>query len=943
MIASPPRIPSVVIIIVHGEAEQFPQVTSRLKISNTSSEPQPDVAGLQHSLGKSFKQAYKDGGTLQDLEYALDALQLSVNLTPEGHPERTDRLNDFAGAMAYRYRRFGQLNDLEAALPTQQQVLELTPAGHPDKASRLQSLGVLLTDRYRRFGDSQDLAESLQKRQEALNLTPEGHPDRADRLRSIAVSLSDRYRRVGDLQDLEAAVQNQQEVLQLLPDGHQARAHDLQSFAVGLLDRYEKLGNMKDLEDALEQNQTAVDMTPLWDPERAGRLQSLAVAFMKRYDSLGDLKDLEQALQRRREALDLAQEEHPERAGHLQDFAQALMLRYRRLGDPEDNEESLRIIQEVVRLTPKQDPYRAVRLKGFSISLQDRYYRLGRKPDLEASVHTLQEAIMLTPGEHPDRPGFLQSLALTLAARYLVSADLADLNLALGYYAESFKTSSSLPYESWRSAFQWAAIAEKFRPSDCLNAYMAGFLSVRHKALQRLNLDNMISTATRTCINLGNLTSAMEIVEQGLATTFQQMLQLKTNVDHLRSDHAERLHRLSSDLYGGSSRDSMSTAIKRNALLEEIRSQPGLQYFLLPKPYNILQRAAQQGPVVILNSHEERCDGIIVLRESDPIHVPLPTVTLQLLKSQQTSLKELLGHCNVRLRDAAPSRLFGQREHFKSKTSNELFEELLSWLWKHVVRPVYHALNLHGIIDGRLWWLPTGGFMGLPLHASPHTDAFIHSYTATLGSLLEKSPRRNTHGFGLVGVTHTGPGQSHFFKGVGEEVKKITAIVTKTDFLCLEGNNATVNAVKSLLADYSWVHLACHGTQNLADPTKSCLLLYGGDLELEKILQMPLPNAEFVFLAACQTAMGNSVLVNESFHLGGGLIAAGFRAAVGTLWSMNDVDGPIVAESFYSYLFQDGRQPQATDTAEALHHAVNTLKANNVAYERWIPFIHMGV
>jgi CHAT domain-containing protein len=72
-------------------------------------------------------------------------------------------------------------------------------------------------------------------------------------------------------------------------------------------------------------------------------------------------------------------------------------------------------------------------------------------------------------------------------------------------------------------------------------------------------------------------------------------------------------------------------------------------------------------------------------------------------------------------------------------------------------------------------------------------------------------------------------------------------------------------------------------------------LLYDGVLGLETILHMSLPNAELAFLAACQTAMGDAELVNESFHLGGGFIAAGFRGAIGTLWSMDDRDGPAVA------------------------------------------------
>jgi CHAT domain-containing protein len=213
-----------------------------------------------------------------------------------------------------------------------------------------------------------------------------------------------------------------------------------------------------------------------------------------------------------------------------------------------------------------------------------------------------------------------------------------------------------------------------------------------------------------------------------------------------------------------------------------------------------------------------------------------------------------------------------------------------------------------------------------------------------LGSLLDSQSKKSFKvgdKFGVVGVTHTGFGGINFLEGVEEEVKNIVSIIK--DVECIKGEQATVDAVKNQLQDCSWVHLACHGTQDLAEPTKSCLLLHGGNLELETILRIPLPNAQFVFLAACQTAMGDSMLVNESFHLGGGFIAAGFRGAIGTLWSMNDADGPMIAQSFYSYLFRDDRRPQATDAAEALHYAVKELKARKVPYERWIPFIHMGI
>ncbi|KAJ7751785.1 CHAT domain-containing protein, partial [Mycena maculata] len=309
-------------------------------------------------------------------------------------------------------------------------------------------------------------------------------------------------------------------------------------------------------------------------------------------------------------------------------------------------------------------------------------------------------------------------------------------------------------------------------------------------------------------------------------------------------------------------------------------------------------------------------------------------------------LEQLLNRCNARTRgDSVSTRLFSHREGFRYWKIEECFSELLTWLWDNVVDPAYQVLASHGIHSGRLWWLPTGSFTGLPLHACSPTNQFIHSYTSTLGSLLEARIVRTAsvpYKVGVVGVTHTGPGNSYYLKGVELEVEKISSVIMEPNLECLEGEQATPDAVKNLLQNCSWVHLACHGKQNLREPIKTHLSLYNGMLELETILQMPLSNPEFVFLAACQTAMGDVDLVNESFHLGGGFIAAGFRGAIGMLWPMNDEDGPLVAETFYSHLFQDGKRPQVTDAAEALHLAVRKLREKKVPYERWIPFIHMG-
>ncbi|KAJ7202156.1 CHAT domain-containing protein [Mycena pura] len=913
-----------------------------------------DKAWRLQSLAVSFNDRYRRLGNLQDLESAVQYNQKAVKLTPEDHSDKAERLQSLAVSFSDRYQRLGNLQDLESALQYDQEALKLTPEDHSDKARRLQNLAVSFTDRYRRLGNLQDLESALQYFQEAVKLTPEDHSDKAGRLQSLAVSFTDRYQRLGNLQDLELALQYDQEAVKLTPEDHSDKAGRLQGLAISLTERYQRLGNLQDLESALQYKQEAVKLTPEDHSDKARRLQSLAVSFTDRYWRLGNLHDLESALQYSQEAVKLTPEDHSDKAGRLQSLTVSLTARYQRLGNLQDLESALQYDQEALKLTPEDHSDKAGRLQSLAISFTERYQRLGNLQDLESALQYKQEAVKLTSEDHSYKARRLQSLAVSLANRYRRLQNPTDLRDIHQYYSLSFQINSSTPELSWEAALHWGSFAAQFDPTYCITAYMAAFsllpellwighsISVRHNLLHRLDISKATSTAIKTCINLSPLTFIVEILEQGLATTFQQMLQLKTAVDGLPDEQAHKFEELSMKLYSEGSDDSMSIVNQRNHLIKEIRKQPGFQFFLLPKSYSALCQAAQRGPVVILNSHKESCDGIIILNPtSDPVHVAFSNVTLDLLHSHSVVLKALYGQ---RVRGQSVStRLFGYKEGLLS--SKERFANMLTWVWTHIVEPVYKTLESHGISGGRLWWLPTGAFTGLPLHACPPSDHFIHSYTATLGSLLEayKKSSSGVKKLGIVGVTQTDSEGANYLKGVGLEVESILSTVQEPYVSCLQGAQATVDAVRTQLQNCSWLHLACHGTQDLIQPPKSRLLLYEGNLELETILRMPLQNAEVVFLAACQTAMGDRELVNESFHLGGGFIAAGFRGAIGTLWSMQDQDGPLVAKAVYSYLFRNGRQPQATDAAEALYLAVKELRERNVSYERWVPFIHMGI
>ena len=152
----------------------------------------------------------------------------------------------------------------------------------------------------------------------------------------------------------------------------------------------------------------------------------------------------------------------------------------------------------------------------------------------------------------------------------------------------------------------------------------------------------------------------------------------------------------------------------------------------------------------------------------------------------------------------------------------------------------------------------------------------------------------------------------------------------------------TTKVVLDEMANCNWVHFACHGVQDLHTPSKSAFVLADADLRLEEIIKHRLPHAQFAFLSACQTAAGDAKLVDEAIHLAAGMMLAGYRSVIATMWSMHDEDGPVVADAVYSELLKDGKADY-TRAAYALHKATHKLRLSGRPFLAWMPFIHMGV
>lgn len=167
----------------------------------------------------------------------------------------------------------------------------------------------------------------------------------------------------------------------------------------------------------------------------------------------------------------------------------------------------------------------------------------------------------------------------------------------------------------------------------------------------------------------------------------------------------------------------------------------------------------------------------------------------------------------------------------------------------------------------------------------------------------------------------------------------------------ISGKDATVSRVKEEMGTHRNVHLACHAVQDIKRPLKSGFYLLDEQrLDLSEIMQRKIPHADMAFLSACQTGAGDGRLSEEAVHLAAGMLAAGYRSVIATMWSISDAHGPDIAKRFYSQITsEDAKGLSTSRAANALHYAIQQLRQDPALGNTekglltWVPYVHFGI
>ncbi|KAK0430704.1 CHAT domain-containing protein [Armillaria borealis] len=488
-------------------------------------------------------------------------------------------------------------------------------------------------------------------------------------------------------------------------------------------------------------------------------------------------------------------------------------------------------------------------------------------------------------------------------------------------------------------------------------------------------------SAARAAVHLGFSGMALEWIEQCRSIVWQRILNLRVSMDALAGVEpplARRLKEISDmlqrdayfDLLGMEEGSLEMRKQQRYRLAEEwdelvaqTRSLPGFTDFLKPKDSAYFTSCEFGGMVVLLNIFSETCDVIVLgSNKGKVVSFRLGQMNGKLATSLQTRLRETFQQSGRHSRDTRASRIWS------GHAGHDVMSDMLSVLWTTVVKPLFDFLDLKPRDSSsesdppRLWWCPTGPLSFLPLHAAGLYNTAEHgtkvyefvasSYTPTVGILADISNQRSEEFSGLLTVCqpHT-PGQ-HPIPKTEDEVCSVVQVAVESglamDITSLDKDDATPDAVLSGMAEHSWIHLACHACQDLTQPLESAFMLAGDPkegcpLKLTEIAKRANTNADFAFLSACQTVTGDASLSEESVHLAAGMLMAGYRRVIATMWAVNDSDAPIIAENVYKHMLSDGKADSGKSCL-ALHHATASMrqKVGEKNFMSWVPFIHFG-
>lgn len=275
-------------------------------------------------------------------------------------------------------------------------------------------------------------------------------------------------------------------------------------------------------------------------------------------------------------------------------------------------------------------------------------------------------------------------------------------------------------------------------------------------------------------------------------------------------------------------------------------------------------------------------------------------------------------------------RTAGARGIQLAESSAVATERHLQKLYDALISPL--AAHLVGF--DHLVIVPHGALHEVPFHALAYNggylaDRFTVSYAPSAGVYLQ-CLSRHTRASGppvVLGVPDSNA------PWIEQEAHAVAAALP--DSLLFLGDQATVGVLREHGPTSRWLHIATHSLIRRDNPMFSSIRLGDSYLSVLDLYHLPL-QAEMVTLSGCSTGINTVVGGDELLGLVRGLLYAGARTVIASLWDVNDESTTEFMRAFYEFA------QTSPSRADALRAAMKVVRQQRPHPYYWAPFLLVG-
>ncbi len=262
-----------------------------------------------------------------------------------------------------------------------------------------------------------------------------------------------------------------------------------------------------------------------------------------------------------------------------------------------------------------------------------------------------------------------------------------------------------------------------------------------------------------------------------------------------------------------------------------------------------------------------------------------------------------------------------------------LHDELISPLAPHLDQAAERGAGQNGA-PRKLVIVPHGLLHQVPLHALFDGERYLlerfevsYAPSATAFTLFEERAARDPNRALAMSVADSS------IPAVTDEARAVARHFPSAEVL--DGQRATLDALRAEVSGYDVVHLACHGMFRADNPMFSALKLHDGWLIAADAMALDLPGA-LVTLSACESGRGEVIGGDEILGLPRAFLGAGAATLLVSLWLVQDETTAELMEEWY------GRLRGGTGRAAALRAAQLEIKERHPHPYYWAPFVLIG-